>query len=190
MAKKKSRTATKEPTPAAPDNAQPAVPSAGDIPAETAASSAATAAAPETSQAVTEPAPLPPILQEKAGGEPTPPGSQQALFADGEQASHAYVQAPPRGRAGAITIDNRLGYRKETVDRGSKRQIRFADREGGQRPEDELLAPLRETKPVVEYRATEKAWQAQNDAVGRHALDLADQRLRDISHKRRQGPER
>src|SRR6266436_3162316 len=46
--------------------------------------------------------------------------------------NHASVDAPPKGEGRAYTIDNHLGYRKEDSPDGKRRQIRFADREGGQ----------------------------------------------------------
>lgn len=97
------------------------------------------------------------------------------------------VAAPPRGAGLPITIDNRVGYRKEDSPDGRKRQIRFADREGGQRPDDELLEPLRKRKPVVSWQAREKAWQARKDVDGLQALDKADQELAAIGRKRSAG---
>ena len=42
--------------------------------------------------------------------------------------------APAKGPGRAWTIDNRIGYRKEDGPDG-KRQIRFADRPDGSRPD-------------------------------------------------------
>src|SRR6516164_6031890 len=84
-----------------------------------------------------------------------PETSHQATQA--ETQPHAAVQAPEK-RGPAYTIDNRVGYRKEDTEDGHSRQIRFADRVGGQRPDDELLAPVREEKPMVRFSPREKAW--------------------------------
>jgi hypothetical protein len=103
--------------------------------------------------------------------------------------TQAAVQAPPK-EGDAFTIDNRVGYRKEDSPDGRKRQIRFADREGGQRPDDELLAPVREQKPAVGWASREHAWQARKNPEGLEAIDSADQELREIGRKRTQGQER
>jgi hypothetical protein len=92
------------------------------------------------------------------------------------------VEAPAK-QGHAYTIDNRVGYRKEDNADG-KRQIRFADREGGRRPDDELLEPVRGKKPHVSWTANEKAWQARRNQDGLAALDNADQELRDLGRKR------
>ncbi len=102
-----------------------------------------------------------------------------------DQPPYAPVQAPPRGEHDAMTIDNRVGYRKELSPDGKKRQIRFSDREGGARPDDELLAPVREQKPEVRWASRDKAWQARKTAEGNEALDSADQKLAEIGRKRR-----
>jgi hypothetical protein len=100
------------------------------------------------------------------------------------------VEAPPKGKGASYTIDNRLGYRKEDSPDGRKRQIRFADRAGGQRPDDEMLAPVREQRPAVSWSSKDKAWQARKNADGFEALDSADQKLAELGRKRTGGPER
>lgn len=104
-----------------------------------------------------------------------------------DQPPYAPVQAPPRGEYDAMTIDNRVGYRKERSADGKRNQIRFTDREGGGRPDDELLAPVREQKPEVGWSGKERSWQARNTPEGREAIDTADQKLAEIGRKRRDG---
>jgi hypothetical protein len=104
-----------------------------------------------------------------------------------DQPPYAPVQAPLRGEYDAVTIDNRVGYRKELSSDGKKRQIRFTDREGGARPDDELLAPVREGKPEVRWASKEKAWQSRKTPEGLEAIDSADQKLAEIGRKRRDG---
>lgn len=105
-------------------------------------------------------------------------------------AASAPVQAPPKGEGRSYTIDNRLGYRKEDSPDGRRRQIRFADREGGQRPDDEILATVREAKPDVSWSSREKAWQARKTPEGLEALDSADQKLAEVGRRRTSSHER
>jgi hypothetical protein len=110
-----------------------------------------------------------------------------------EATYQAAVQAPEK-RGRAYTIDNRLGYRKEDTEDGLSRQIRFADRVGGGKPDDELLAVVREEKPMVRYSPAERAWGNDKMPDTLEALDRADMKLRDIGRKRAGqdtgGPER
>jgi hypothetical protein len=117
--------------------------------------------------------------------------SAQATPAEGKY--QAAVQAPEK-RGRAYTIDNRLGYRKEDTEDGLSRQIRFADRVGGGKPDDEMLAPIRQEKPMVRYSPAEKAWGENKTPDTLEAIDRADMKLRDIGRKRNGrdtgGPER
>jgi hypothetical protein len=115
---------------------------------------------------------------------PQKAGEGTAADARAEAAPQGRVAAPPQGEGRSYTIDNRAGYRKEDSADGRRRQIRFADREGGQRPDDELLAPVRVEKPMLSYAAREKAWQGRKTPDALDALDRADQELRDIGRKR------
>ncbi len=115
--------------------------------------------------------------------QPAQPAAQPQ--ADSAVPAQGDVPAPPRGEGDAFTIDNRAGYRKEDSPDGRRRQIRFADRPDGSRPDDELLEPVRAQKPVVSWANKEKAWQARRNADGYEALDGADQQLADIGRKRR-----
>ena len=124
-----------------------------------------------------------------AAGNATGPAPEAAPAAADESQSRSAVPAPGRGRC-AWTIDNRVGYRKEDSPDGRKRQIRFADRPDGQRPDDELLGPVRQEKPAVSYAAKEKAWQARKTPDGLEALDTADQKLAEIGRKRTEERER
>ena len=126
----------------------------------------------------------------------TLPESPDAANAPAAQATAAAepqlqgpVQAPEKGPGDSYTIDNRIGYRKEVSPDGRKRQIRFADRPGGQRPDDEILAPVRDQKPAVSWNAKEKAWQARKTPDGLEAIDGADQKLAELGRKR-EGQER
>lgn len=130
---------------------------------------------PEDGQAATPPAETTPA--------PTPAASEAAP-------SYAPVQAPPKGEGRPHTIDNRLGYRKEDSLDGRRRQIRFADRAGGQRPDDEILAPVRGKKPHVAWSSREKAWQAAKTPEGLQAIDSADQELAEIGRRRTSSHER
>jgi hypothetical protein len=116
-----------------------------------------------------------------------PETSHQATQAEAQP--HATVQAPEK-RGHAYTIDNRVGYRKEDTEDGHSRQIRFADRVGGQRPDDELLAPVRDEKPMVRFSPREKAWGENKTPDTLEALDRADQTLAEIGRKRKGGHER
>ena len=136
-------------------------PAAGEVVAITAEPPKANAAAPEPSHHATQ-------------AEPQP---------------HAAVQAPEK-RGPAYTIDNRVGYRKEDTEDGHSRQIRFADRVGGQRPDDELLASVRDEKPMVRFSPREKAWGENKTPDTLEALDRADQTLAEIGRKRARGHER
>jgi hypothetical protein len=104
-----------------------------------------------------------------------------------DEQPYAPITAPPKGHKAAITIDNRLGYRKEDSADGKRRQIRFADRESaaGSRPDDETLAPVREEKPHVSWTGKEKSWQARKTPEGLEAIDSADQKLAELGRKRR-----
>ena len=113
--------------------------------------------------------------------------SHQATQAEAEP--HAAVLAPEK-RGPAYTIDNRVGYRKEDTEDGHSRQIRFTDRLGGQRPDDELLAPVRDEKPMVRFSPREKAWGENKTPDTLEALDRADQTLAEIGRKRARGHER
>lgn len=113
-----------------------------------------------------------------------------APTATSEAQTYAAVDAPPKGEGRAYTIDNNLGYRKEDSHDGKRRQIRFADRPDGQKPDDDMLAPVREQKPAVSWSAREKAWQARKNPDDLEALDSADQKLAEIGRKRTGGPER
>jgi hypothetical protein len=117
----------------------------------------------------------------------TAPETSQATQAEAEP--HAAVPAPEK-RGPAYTIDNRVGYRKEDTEDGHSRQIRFADRVGGQRPDDELLAPVRDEKPMVRFSPREKAWGENKTPDTLEALDRADQTLAEIGRKRARGHER
>jgi hypothetical protein len=132
-------------------------------------------AQPENPQAATEPAETPPAQVAEAAGAAPPSGP---------------IAAPPQGEGRAYTIDNRLGYRKEDSPDGKRRQIRFAAREGGQRPDDETLAAVRDQKPEVAWTAKETAWQARKTVDGLEAIDSADQKLAELGRKRTGGPER
>jgi hypothetical protein len=112
-----------------------------------------------------------------------------AQTASAEAPSFAAVPAPEK-RGPAYTIDNRVGYRKEDTEDGHSRQIRFGDRVGGQRPDDELLAPVREEKPMVRFSPREKAWGENKTPDTLEALDRADHTLAEIGRKRRTGYER
>lgn len=116
-----------------------------------------------------------------------PETSAQATQAEAQP--HAAVQAPAK-RGPAYTIDNRVGYRKEDTEDGHSRQIRFADRVGGGRPDDELLAPVRDEKPMVRFSPREKAWGENKTPDTLEALDRADQTLAEIGRKRKGGHER
>lgn len=118
------------------------------------------------------------------------PASETTLATPSEPQSYAPIQAPPKGEGRTYTIDDRLGYRKEDSADGRKRQIRFADREGGQRPDDETLAAVREQKPEVSWSARDKAWQARKTPEGLQALDAADQKLAELGRKRTGGQDR
>jgi hypothetical protein len=117
-----------------------------------------------------------------------PPEASPA--ASSPTASYAPVQAPPKGEGRAYTIDNRVGYRKEDTPDGRKRQIRFAEREGGVRPDDELLEPVRKQKPNISWASQEKSWKARKNPDGLEAIDSADQELREIGRNRAGVPER
>jgi hypothetical protein len=116
-----------------------------------------------------------------------PEPSHQATQAEAQP--HTAVQAPAK-RGPAYTIDNRVGYRKEDTEDGHSRQIRFADRVGGGRPDDELLAPVRDEKPMVRFSPREKAWGENKTPDTLEALDRADQTLAEIGRKRKGGHER
>lgn len=115
--------------------------------------------------------------------------SAPAAEAETETSAFAPVQAPERAGA-AYTIDNILGYRKEDSLDGKRRQIRFAQRPDGERPDDEILAPVRQKKPAVAWAAKEKAWQARKNAEGLEAIDSADQELAEIGRKKSSVPTR
>jgi hypothetical protein len=117
-----------------------------------------------------------------------PLATEPAAEAAAPHPLYAAVAAPERAGS-AYTVDNRLGYRKEDAPDG-KRQLRFAARPDGSRPDDELLAPVRKKKHAVGWSARAKAWQAQKNAAGFAALDEADQELRDIGRHRSEGRER
>jgi hypothetical protein len=87
-------------------------------------------------------------------------------------------------------LAGRLPYRKEDTEDGHSRQIRFADRVGGDRPDDELLAPVRDEKPMVRFSPREKAWGENKTPDTLEALDRADQTLAEIGRKRKGGHER
>jgi hypothetical protein len=118
------------------------------------------------------------------------PASQEPAPPPAEGQPHAAVQAPEAGEGRAYTIDNRLGYRKEDSPDGKRRQIRFADREGGERPDDAMLGPVRNEKPMVSYTTKAKAWQARKTPDGFEALDRADQELADLGRTRTGGKAR
>jgi hypothetical protein len=107
-----------------------------------------------------------------------------------ETQPQAAVQAPEKGKGRTYTIDNRLGYRKEDSPDGKRRQIRFAERPDGERPDDEILAPVREQKPDVSWTSKDKAWQARVNAEGLEAIDSTDQKLAEVGRKRTGSPER
>jgi hypothetical protein len=125
-----------------------------------------------------------PPADPSAGTSAVDPVSQPAE-APTSAVSHDPVQAPPKGERDAYTIDNRLGYRKEDTGDDRRRQIRFADRPDGKKPDDEMLAPVREKKPDVRWR--DRAWQARKVPEGFNALDDADQELAEIGRKRTGG---
>ena len=149
---------------------------------------------PANAQPASEPA-LPPVPQETVTAMPLSPATQETAAAPAEAQAqppalaHAPIPAPPKGEGRSWTIDNRLGYRKEESADGRRRQIRFADRDGG-RPDDETLAPVRDKKPAVSWAPKEKAWQARKDQEGLEAIDLADQQLAELGRKRTGGQER
>ncbi len=118
-------------------------------------------------------------------------GEEPAPAVPAEPKTYAPIPAPPPGGR-SWTTDNALGYRVEDIDtpEGKRRQIRFADREGGQRPDDETLEPVRKRKPIVKYRSQDKGWQARQNAEGFQALAEADQELAEIGRKRTGGPQR
>jgi hypothetical protein len=119
--------------------------------------------------------------------ETVPPAAEGAAKAGQSQPKAdggTRTEAPPQGEGRSWTIDNRAGYRKEESADGRKRQIRFADREGGRRPDDELLETVRKETPMVRYAAKERAWQGRKEPDALEALDRADQALRDIGRKR------
>jgi hypothetical protein len=124
-----------------------------------------------------------PPVNGQAESETVTVASQEAPPAAAETPNHAPIAAPPKGEGRAWTIDNRLGYRKEDSADGRKRQIRFADREGG-RPDDETLAPVRGKKPAVGWNPKEKSWQARKNQEGLEAIDFADQELAELGRKR------
>ena len=95
---------------------------------------------------------------------PEPANAPAAQTAAAEAPPQGSIQAPEKGPGDSYTIDNRLGYRKEASADGRKRQIRFAARLDGQRPDDEILAPVRDQKPAVSWASKEKAWQGAQDA--------------------------
>jgi hypothetical protein len=115
--------------------------------------------------------------------------TETSQAAQAEAQPHAAVPAPEK-RGPAYTIDNRVGYRKEDTEDGHSRQIRFADRVGGQRPDDELLAPVRDEKPMVRFSPREKAWGENKTPDTLEALDRADHSLAEIGRKRARGHER
>jgi hypothetical protein len=129
-----------------------------------------------------------PALPEVPAIQETPPATEPAAEAAAPLPPYAAVAAPERAGS-AYTVDNRLGYRKEDTADG-KRQLRFAARPDGSRPDDELLAPVRGKKHAVGWSARAKAWQAQKNAAGFAALDEADQELRDIGRHRSERRER
>jgi hypothetical protein len=135
----------------------------------------------ETPSPETAPAEVPAVQE-------TPPATEPAAEAAAPNPPYAAVAAPEQAGS-AYTVDNRLGYRKEDAADG-KRQLRFAARPDGSRPDDEVLAPVRGKKPAVGWSAQAKAWQAKKNAAGFAALDDADQELRDIGRQRSEGRER
>ena len=127
--------------------------------------------------------PLPENAQ--SAGETTTAIEPEPVTATEQPQTQAPVQAPAKGEGRAYTIDNRLGYRKEDSPDGRRRQIRFTDR-----PDDEVLVPVREKKPEVSWSAKEKAWQSRKTPESLEALDYADQELAEIGRKRTGGQER
>ncbi|MCI0459141.1 MAG: hypothetical protein L0Z62_19465 [Gemmataceae bacterium] len=114
--------------------------------------------------------------------DPVPPAAAASTAAPPPQDP---VLAPPTGAGRAYTIDNRLGYRKEDSPDGRRRQIRFAARPDGQKPDDQMLAPVRAKKADVSWR--DRAWQARKTPEGFDALDMADQELADLGRLRTGG---
>jgi hypothetical protein len=71
-----------------------------------------------------------------------------------------------------------------------RKQIRFADRQGSQRPDDEILVPVRGKKPHQSWSSREKAWQAAKTLEGLQSINEADQELAEIGRRRTGGHER
>lgn len=113
------------------------------------------------------------------------PGDDPIEPPQAEPRQHEPIQAPPKGEGRSWTIDNRVGYRKEDIPGTKKRQIRFAKRPDGSRPDDELLEPVREGKPVTRWNG--QGWEARINEEGLGALDAADQKLADIGFQRTEG---
>ncbi len=97
---------------------------------------------PTAGESTTQPAP-----EVEAGRDAA---TEATAAAPAEPQAFTPTQAPPpvEGRR-PWTTDNVLGYRVEDIDTpdGPKRQIRFADREGGQRPDDEPWSPSASASP-------------------------------------------
>lgn len=97
---------------------------------------------------------------------------------------HAPVAVPPKGEGRSWTIDDRLGYRKEDSPDRKRRQIRFAGREGGEKPDDGILDIVRERKPHLKWSSMEKAGQGRNSPDGLGAIYSADQKSAELGRKR------
>jgi hypothetical protein len=125
---------------------------------------------------------------------PAPAGSaitaepQETPAAKPQGPHHAPIAAPPKGQGPSYTIDHIAGYRKEdvtTADGRRRRQIRFAER-----PDDEMLEPVRKRKPAIKWDAPAKGWQARVNEEGLEAIDSADQELAETARKRTGVPPR